>query len=144
MCNNVAIFLNLLWEDPSVAPEPPTDLPGFKHFGDLDIVYMRSSWDGDESLMAFKCGPFIGHHALARYSYDPGGGHVHPDAGSFLLFAHGDWLIVDDAYTWKTTAFQNTALVNGIGQEGEGAAWFQGERLCAEARRWGRAALRGL
>lgn len=133
-CNNAAAFLNLLWHDPSVAPKPPTDLPSFKHFDDLDIVYMRSSWDGDESLMAFKCGPFIGHHALARYSYDPGGGHVHPDAGSFLLFSHGDWLIVDDGYTWKTTAFQNTALVNGIGQEGEGGAWFQGERLCAERR----------
>lgn len=133
-CSNAAAFLNLLWHDPSVAPEPPTDLPRFKHFGDLDVVYMRSSWDGDESLMAFKCGPFIGHHALTRYSYDPGGGHVHPDAGSFLLFAHGDWLIVDDGYTWKTTAFQNTALVNGIGQEGEGGAWFQGERLCAEKR----------
>jgi hypothetical protein len=134
LCNNAATFLNLLWEDPSVAPQPPTDLPSFKHFDDLDIVYMRSSWDGDESLMAFKCGPFIGHHALARYSYDPGGGHVHPDAGSFLLFGHGDWLIVDDGYTWKTTAFQNTALVNGIGQEGEGGAWFDGSALCAEKR----------
>ncbi len=134
LCNNSATFLNLLWEDPSVAPRPPTDLPRFKHFDDLDIVYMRSSWDGDESLMAFKCGPFIGHHALATYSYDPGGGHVHPDAASFLLFAHGDWLIVDDGYTWKTTAFQNTALVNDIGQEGEGGAWFDGSALSAEKR----------
>jgi len=134
LCNNAATFLNLLWEGPSVVPQPPTDLPTFKRFDDLDIVVMRSSWDGDESLTAFKCGPFIGHHALAKYSYDPGGGHVHPDAGSFLLFAHGDWLIADDGYTWKTTSFQNTALVNGIGQEGEGEAWFQGERLCAEKR----------
>jgi hypothetical protein len=134
LCGDAAIFLNLLWEDPSVPPLPPTDLPTFRHFDDQDIVYMRSSWAGDESVMAFKCGPFIGHHALARYSYDPGGGHVHPDAASFLLFAHGDWLIVDDGYTWKTTAFQNTALVNDVGQEGEGGAWFDGSALCAEKR----------
>jgi len=134
LCGSAAIFLNLLWVDPSMAPQLPADLPTFKHFDDLDIVFMRSSWGGDEAMMAFRCGPHIGRHALAMYSYDPGGGHVHPDAGSILLFAHGDWLIVDDGYTWKTTAFQNTALVNGIGQEGEGEAWFQGERLCAEKR----------
>ena len=134
LCNDAAAFLNLLWADPSVPAQPPTDLPTFEHFDDLDLVFMRSSWDGDEALMAFKCGPHIGHHALAKYSYDPGGGHVHPDAGSFQLFAHGDWLIVDDGYTFKTTAFQNTALVNGVGQEGEGEAWFQGDQLCAEKR----------
>lgn len=134
LCNDAAAFLNLLWEEPSVAPEPPAKLPPFRRFDDLGLVFMRSSWDGDESVMALKCGPFIGHHALARYSYDPGGGHVHPDAGSFLLFGHGDWLVVDDGYTWKTTAFQNTALVNGIGQEGEGGAWFDGSVLCAEKR----------
>ena len=134
LCADSAIFLNLLWVDPSVAPQPPSDLPTFKRFDDLDVVFMRSSWDGNEALLAFKCGPYIGHHALERYSYDPGGGHVHPDSGAFQLFAHGDWLIVDDEYTWKTTAFQNTALVNGVGQEGEGEAWFQGDRLCVEKR----------
>jgi hypothetical protein len=134
LCGSEAAFLNLLWVDPSVPAVPPADLPTLKHFGDMDIVYDRSSWEGDESLLAFKCGPHIGHHALAMYSYDPGGGHVHPDAGSLLLFAHGDWLLVDDGYTWKTTAFQNTALVNGIGQEGEGSSWFQGDKLCAEKR----------
>jgi len=134
LCSSAAVFLNLLWVDPSVPAVPPTDLPVFKHFDDLDIVFMRSGWEGDESVLAFKCGPYIGHHALERYSYDPGGGHVHPDAGSFLLFAHGEWLIVDDGYTWKTTAYQNTVVVNGVGQEGEGGAWFDGGRLSAEKR----------
>jgi hypothetical protein len=134
VCGSDARFLNLLWMDPSVAPVPPADLPTFRHFEDMGIVFLRSGWGGDEALFAFKCGPHIGRHAVERYSYDPGGGHVHPDAGSFLLFANGDWLIVDDGYTFKTTAFQNTALVNGIGQEGEGSAWFQGSILCAEDR----------
>jgi hypothetical protein len=134
LCGWEARFLNLLWVDPVVAPVPPDGLPTHRHFDDMDIVYMRSGWNGDESLLAFKCGPHIGHHAVQAYSYDPGGGHVHPDAGSFLLFSHGDWLIVDDGYTYKTTEYQNTALVNGVGQEGEGSAWFQGSSLCAESR----------
>lgn len=134
LCGWEARFLNLLWVDPSVAPVPPDGLPTYRYFDDMDIVYMRSDWSGDESLLAFKCGPHIGHHAIAAYNYDPGGGHVHPDAGSFLLFSHGDWLIVDDGYTYKTTKYQNTALVNGIGQEGEGSAWFQGSVLCVESR----------
>jgi MYXO-CTERM domain-containing protein len=134
VCGSDARFLNLLWVDPSVAPLPPDGLPTHRHFDDMDIVYMRSDWGGDESLLAFKCGPHIGHHAIQAYNYDPGGGHVHPDAGSFLLFSHGDWLVVDDGYTFKTTEYQNTALINGIGQQGEGSAWFQGSTLCVENR----------
>jgi len=118
-------FLNLLWFDPTVRPKAPTDLPTFKHFDDADIVFMRSGWDGDEALMGFKCGPYIGHHALKRFLRNPGQWHAHPDAGAFQLFAFGGWLIVDDGhngYTFKSTAYQNTALINGIGQIGEGNA----------------------
>ncbi len=133
-CGGSARFLNLIWVDPSVPPVPPDNLPILKHFNDMDIVYMRSGWHGRESLFAFKCGPHIGHHAIKNFTYDPGGGHVHPDAGAFQLFAHGDRLIVDDGYTLKTTAYQNTALINGVGQEGEGNAWFSGDLLCQQSR----------
>ena len=129
-----ARFLNLLWVDPTVPPVPPADLPLLRHFGDMDMVFDRSSWGGAEAVLGFKCGPYIGHQALSAYSYDPGGGHVHPDAASFLLFAYGDWLIVDDGNTLKTTAFQNTALVNGVGQEGDGLPFFEGDLLSAEHR----------
>ncbi|MDY7011077.1 MAG: DUF4962 domain-containing protein [Planctomycetota bacterium] len=134
VCKCSACFLNLLWYDPTVKPAPPTDLPTFKHFDDMGLVFMRSGWDGDESLFAFKCGPCIGHHAIKAFSYDPGAGHVHPDAGAFQLFAFGDWLIADDRYTFKETVNQNTALINGIGQIGEGSAWFSGTSLCAQSR----------
>jgi len=100
----------------------------------MDLVYMRSDWSGDESLCSFKCGPHIGHEAVRQFSFDPGSGHVHPDAGAFQIFAYGDWLIVDDGYTLKTTETQNTALINGIGQTGSGGAWFNGSTLCAENR----------
>lgn len=121
-----AEFLNLLWFNPLVKPKSPASLPLYKHFNDLDIVYMRSGWDGKEALTLFKCGPFIGHSALSKYNYDPGGGHVHPDVGTFQIFSHGDWLLTDEGYAFKKTVFQNTLMVNGAGQIGEGKTWFDG------------------
>jgi hypothetical protein len=121
-----ARWLNLIWFDPSVAPVPPTDMPTLRHFADMDLVSARSDWSGDESLLVFKCGPFIGHEALQRFTYDPGGGHVHPDAGHFVLFGNGEWLLRDDGYRAKWTGQHNTLLVDGRGQLGEGRQWFNG------------------
>jgi len=128
-CSPGALFLNLLWVNPEIKPEPPNALPTFKHFKDLDIAYMRSGWDGKESLSLFKCGPFIGHSATTAFNYDPGGSHVHPDVGTFQIFSHGDWLISDDGYAFKRTSYQNTLTINTIGQLGEGGPWFNGSRL---------------
>ncbi|MHC4715053.1 MAG: DUF4962 domain-containing protein, partial [Planctomycetota bacterium] len=134
VCGKTATFLNLIWYDPSVEPLPPDDLPTLQHFDDMDIVYARSGWSGNETVWSFKCGPHIGHKAVEMFDFDPGGGHVHPDVGAFQIFSNGDWLIVDDGYTWKTTEFQNTVMVNGVGQQGEGRAWFDGNDLCKENR----------
>lgn len=120
-----AFFLNLLWLNPSVKSQPPTALPTSKHFNDLDIVYMRSGWDGKESLSMFKCGPPLGYYATAYYNYDPCAGHTHPDVGTFQIFSHGEWLITDEGYAFKRTAYQNTLIINGKGQIGEGT-WFSG------------------
>lgn len=120
-----AFFLNLLWINPGVKPLPPDKLPLFRHFNDLDIVYMRSGWDGKESLSMFKCGPHIGHYAISQYSHDPYGGHTHPDVGTFQIFSHGDRLITDPGYAYKRTIYQNTLVINGHGQTGEGT-WFSG------------------
>ena len=85
--------------------------------------------------MVFKCGPFIGHEAIDDFSYDPGGGHVHPDAGHFIVFANGKWLIRDDGYQDKWTKQHNTLLIDGAGQLGEGRTWFNGtECLLVKAR----------
>ena len=130
----VSAFLNVLWYDSSVGSKGTGDLPTFKLFDDLGLVFMRSSWAGDENLCSLKCGPHIGKHALSMLSEDPGSGHVHPDEGAFQILAFGDWLIVDDGYAQKWTEFQNTLLVNGVGQEGEGFDWFRGDVLCREKR----------
>ena len=121
-----ARWLNLIWFDPGIAEQAPADLPTLRHFNDMDIVSARSDWSGDESLVVFKCGPFIGHHGVQSFSYDPGGGHVHPDANHFVLFGAGEWLIRDDAYSAKLTSQHNTLLIGGKGQLGEGQTWFVG------------------
>ena len=59
---------------------------------------------------------------------------MHPDAGTFLIFACGDWLLADDGYCAKFTCQQNTLTVNGIGQTGEGGDWFEGVLLRREHR----------
>lgn len=105
---------------------PPADLPTLRHFSDMEIVSARSDWSGDESLVVFKCGPAIGHKATAEFDFDPGSGHVHPDANHFVLFGDGEWLIRDDGYRWKMTDHHNTLLIDGKGQLGEDSHWFRG------------------
>jgi hypothetical protein len=92
----------------------------------MDIVSARSDWTGEESLVVFKCGPFIGHKAVQEFTYDPGGGHVHPDGNHFVLFGAGEWLVRDDGYRAKWTGQHNTLLIDGQGQLGEGHQWFAG------------------
>ena len=134
-------WLNLIWYDPSVQPAGPQDLPTLHRFDDMGIVSARSDWSGDEALVVFKCGPFIGHEAIDEFSYDPGGGHVHPDAGHVVLFAQGQWLLRDDGYQAKWTHQHNTLLVDGQGQLGEGNTFFAAA-ACLSAR--ARPRLRGV
>lgn len=121
-----ASWLNLIWYDPNVPATSPDGLPTLRHFRDMGIVSTRSDWSGKESLVVFKCGPFIGHKAVQEFSYDPGGGHVHPDANHFVIFGAGEWLVRDDGYRAKWTGQHNTLLIDGRGQLGEGQKWFQG------------------
>ena len=134
----VSGWLNILWYDPTVKPTPPYDLPTMKHFDDLGIVVMRDSWINENILFVFKCGPFIGHSALKKFNYDPGGGHVHPDVNHFILVAYGKWLIVDDGYLSKWTRQHNTIVFNidgrEVGQLGEGSMWFKGDEVIKRKR----------
>jgi len=117
-------WLNLIWYEPSVAIRDPQTLPTLRQFADMGIVSARTGWTGDENLVVFKCGPFIGHKAVMEFSHDPGGGHTHPDAGHFTLFGNGEWLIRDDGIGPKWTHQHNTLLLDGRGQLGEGGDGF--------------------
>lgn len=132
---HASIWLNLVWFDPRVRPLPPTALPTMRWFDDMDIVSSRSDWSGRESLLVLKCGPCIGHRAVQQFDYDPGAGHVHPDANHFVLFGAGEWLVRDDGYTSKWTGQHNTLTIGGRGQRGEGGDWFDAtESLKVKAR----------
>ncbi|GBF77307.1 hypothetical protein PA598K_05850 [Paenibacillus sp. 598K] len=126
-------WLSVLWYDWRVQATPPAGLPTMKHFDDMDIVSARSSWSGDESLVVFKCGPFLGHQAVETNDQAPfcdwGGGHVHQDTNHFTLYGAGEYLLRDDGYAYKTTAAHNTLLVDGKGQTGGDQMWFHGEEL---------------
>lgn len=135
-------YLNPVWYDPGVPALPPSgadsahaaQLPPTRHFPDQGLSILRSGWDGNESVLGFHCAPFNGHQAMRNHNADIAGGHMHPDAGSMLLFAHGDWLLSDTGYSQKLTAYRNTILVNGVGQTGEKSVWFEGVELRRERR----------
>lgn len=125
-------YLTLLWYDGSVPAISPLDgeKPLLKHFDDLDYVAARSGWNGNESALMFHCGPPMGHNEnrlskqVSPYN-DWGGGHVHPDSNSFLLFGNGELLLRDDDYaSTKYTRQHSTLTIDNMGQLGEGEAWL--------------------
>lgn len=121
--NTTSSWLNLIWFDESVTPIAPDELPAFSYFDNLGIFISRSDWSDDATWVFFKAGPSQGKLAESKGIYT--GSHIHPDAGNFLLWAHGEWLIIDDGYTYKKrTENHNVLLFNGIGQLGEGNKWF--------------------
>ncbi len=117
-------WLDMLWYDPSIMATPPDDLPTYGYFDNLGILIRRSSWRDDAAWVFFKAGPPMGKLALANKRVFTGS-HIHPDAGSFSMWANGEWLVLDDGYVWdKRTENHSVLLVNGKGQIGEGGRWF--------------------
>ncbi len=128
-----ALF-DFLWHDPSVPEEFPDRLCPDGYFEDKGLVYLRSGWEGEGSVMGFLCGAHAGWHALEHYPQCIAGGHMSPAAGNLQLFAHGDWLLNHGAYARKWSAYHNVALIDGKGQTGEGGEWFECRRLRLEKR----------
>ncbi|MFC4779176.1 DNRLRE domain-containing protein [Paenibacillus sp. GCM10023252] len=123
--SNTMEFGDLVFYDASVAPVDPVtaNKPFFKLFEDLGLVYARNDWSGNESLVTFKSGPYVGKKAMelnptTREAY-ANGGHVHPDQNNFTIYGNGEWLIRDDGYAAKYTSNHNTLLINGLGQLGD-------------------------
>jgi hypothetical protein len=112
-----------------VSPVDFTTLPAFHHFEDNGFVTMRSGWNTGQTFLAFHCGPGPGHRnqadmrRLERRGFGPG--HAHPDINGFSLYAKGEWLVLDPGYVReKWTRDENTIVVNGQGQAGEGSVWL--------------------
>jgi hypothetical protein len=119
--SNLEEFWTLLWRDPSLKAAPIDTLPLAHHFEDSGVAYARTSWGKDATAIAFKAGPPEGHRVatllprLPEWRLDSG--HAHPDAGSFILWAHGRYLTGDTGYAGLPSARNhNTMTFAGTGQ----------------------------
>lgn len=115
-------FIN---RDASLEAAPLSDIPLQYYFKDNDTIFWRSDWTKNATAFAFRCAPPEGHHASELASKIPdwrqNGGHAHPDANSFIIWANGKYLTGDTGYLGiKQTDDHNTILVNGKGQEKDG------------------------
>jgi hypothetical protein len=119
--SNLEEYWTLLWRDPELDPAPMNALPLAHHFKDSGVVYSRTSWDADATAIAFKAGPPEGHRVASLLSTLPewrlDSGHAHPDAGSFIIWARGQYLTGDTGYAGLPSARNhNTLTFGGIGQ----------------------------
>jgi hypothetical protein len=119
--SNLEEYWTLLWRDPGLDAATIDTLPRTHYFEDSGVVYSRTSWDKDATVMAFKAGPPEGHRVsrlllkLPEWRLDSG--HAHPDAGSFVIWAHGRYLTGDTGYAGLPSARNhNTLTIGGIGQ----------------------------
>ena len=122
---NFEDYWSLAWHDDGLRAVPIEDQPTWHYFPDEEVAVWRSSWRADASLIAVKCGPPEGHKAAVlerRYpDWRREDGHAHPDAGSFVLYGGGHYLIGETGYAGvPVTADQNTLIIDGRGQASEG------------------------
>ncbi len=114
-------FLEFLWFDPEVKEEKFDSLPLVKHFEDLGLVIVRSSWEKDAVHLSFKSGHPGGKKQwkklweLKEKGYDCFGlSHQHPDNNSFILHGFGSYLTIDDGYNRNIKArHHNLVVVDG-------------------------------
>ena len=122
-------WLDFIWFDPTVTPEPLDTLPLTKVFPDMGVVSTRTGWQADATLLAFKCGTpngargwHLGQAIDRQNDWDIiRASHEHPDENSFILMRGADYLTVDAGYSKeKLTRNHSTILVDGRGQYNEG------------------------
>jgi len=103
---------SLIWHDPSIEPVPPPEhLKVYRC--ELDWVILRTGWESEDFLFAFRSG-------------GPGN-HEHADRNSFILKVFGERLLADPLkapYDWQDPAWilrkpeaHNTVLVDGQGHQ---------------------------
>ena len=119
--SNLEEYWTLLWRDPDLRATPIASLPLAHHFEDSGVITKRTSWAANATVVAFKAGPPEGHRVAALLPKVPewrlDSGHSHPDAGSFIIWAHGRYLTGDTGYAGLPSARNhNTLTFDGIGQ----------------------------
>ncbi|MCE5270848.1 DUF4962 domain-containing protein [bacterium] len=119
-------WMMLLYYDPSVPEADPKDLPTFSQFPEIGQAMLRSSWtDTAATLIGFKCGPAMSLSQAKNATFDWGTGHAEPDAGSFQIFSHGQFLATGGLYLgYKRSLDFNEMLFKGRGELGSDAPGF--------------------
>jgi hypothetical protein len=120
--SNLEEYWTLLWRDPALTVAPIDTIPLTHHFEDSGVVYMRTSWNSDATAIAFKAGPPEGHRVAALLPTLPewrlDSGHAHPDAGSFIVWAHGRYLTGDTGYAGLPSARNHNTVTFANGAQG--------------------------
>jgi hypothetical protein len=134
---NLEEYWTLFWRNPELKPAPISSLPLRHHFEDMGVVLGRTSWDADAVAYGVKAGPPEGHRVAGLLAKVPewklDSGHAHPDAGSFVLYAGGRYLVGDTGYAGLPSSRNHGTLTfDGIGQgvEGQHDVW-RGMRYAA-------------
>ena len=118
-------WLNILWYDPSLPSIKPVDYPNSHHFEEMDIWASRTGWEGDETIVIYKCGAPLGKSVTSDSDYTRGNmGHCHPDAGHFCIYDSGEYIIKNTGYVKRQTKYHNVALFGGLGLWGESKGYF--------------------
>lgn len=120
---------DVAWQSVASSKDSISTQPRYRHLVDQGIVIWRSSWTSDDAeLVMFKAGALQGQKLRSRGVAF--GGHNHPDQGAVLLFADRQWVLRDDGYSSrKLTSTHNSMLFGGVGQLGEGGAWFDAKKI---------------
>lgn len=114
--------LELLWYNPNIEECEFTDLPKTRFFPDLGLMYMRSGWDEDATVLSVKCGyPGGKKQWLIGWDYYQNKhwkimslSHHHPDNNSLILNRRNFPLIVDDGYNREAKPdHHNGIMVDG-------------------------------
>ena len=105
-------IFSLIWYDPTVKPESPTDQEYFKHL-DLDWIIARTGYKEEDLVVAMRSGKPSNHE--------------HADRNSVLLKAYGEVLLADvkhppydhqdPAWMLRTSPAHNTVLIDGKGHQ---------------------------
>lgn len=121
-------LFELLFYDPKVEEKDFDDLDLVRHFEDLGLVVIRSSWSQDATHFSFKTsypGGKTQWHNLWKLKEEKnyncfGLSHQHPDNNSFILNSNNTFLAIDDGYNRTVKASDhNVIIVDGKGYEDE-------------------------
>ena len=88
---SISALMRLVWHRVDVPAKAPSKERTTFLFPDVGIATVRTGWRAEDSLLAVRSGKPLPHG--------------HRDAGSFMLYSRGEWLVWDPGYAVFDMAF---------------------------------------